>query len=154
MEQNSNFETMSVAIFLVSLTIQCFSLILKRNYFQFAMPVVVICSLQAQAGLQQILSLLTRQLTAQLSRQFFNLTQSIAAQKFCSVKLWGYTIPTELSVTSIVNWLNRGPTSDTINTCGQKKERILEFESINNPNLLAIVNGLKKVNFYYLFHKK
>ena len=56
-------------------------------------------------------------------------------------------LPTELPVMSIVNWLNRGPNSDTINANGQlKKERILEIFSPSIPNLLALVNGLKKVN--------
>ena len=56
----------------------------------------------------------------------------------------------ELPVMSIVNWLNRGPNSDTINTNGQvMEERVLQIKSTHNdiPNLLALVNGLKKVNF-------
>ena len=54
---------------------------------------------------------------------------------------------TEMPVMSIVNWLNRGPNSDTINANGQlKKVRILEIYSPSIPNLLALVNGLKKVN--------
>ena len=59
--------------------------------------------------------------------------------------------PTELPVMSIVNWLNRGSNSDTINTNEQvKKERVLEIYARSIPNLLALVNGLKKVNFNYL----
>ena len=66
-------------------------------------------------------------------------------------------LQTEMPVMSIVNWLNRGPNSDTINNNGQvKKERILEIDSRSTyiTNLLALVNGLKKVNFDYLCHKK
>ena len=64
-------------------------------------------------------------------------------------------LPTELPVMSIVNWLNRGPNSDTINTNEQvKKERILEIYLPSIPNLLALVNGLKKVNLNNLCHKK
>ena len=57
---------------------------------------------------------------------------------------------TELPVMSIVNWLNRGPNSDAINTNGQvMEERVLQIKSTHNdiPNLLALVNGLKKVTF-------
>ena len=54
---------------------------------------------------------------------------------------------TELPVMSIMNWLNRVPNSDTINANGKvKKERILEIFSPCIHNLLALVNGLKKVN--------
>ena len=65
--------------------------------------------------------------------------------------------PTELPVMSIVNWLNRGPNSDTINANGQvKKERVrvLEINARSISNLLALVNGLKKVNFNYFCNKK
>ena len=56
-------------------------------------------------------------------------------------------LPTELPVMSIMNWLNRVPNSDTINANGKvKKERILEIFSPCIHNLLALVNGLKKVN--------
>ena len=54
----------------------------------------------------------------------------------------------EIPVMSIANWLNRS--SDTINNNGQvKKERILVIDSraAYITNLLALVNGLKKVNF-------
>ena len=56
---------------------------------------------------------------------------------------------TEMPVMSIVNWLNHSRSSDTINNNGQvKKERILEIDSrAYITNLLALVNGLKKVNF-------
>ena len=64
-------------------------------------------------------------------------------------------LPTEIPVMSIVNWLNRGPNSDTINANEQvKKERIFEINSPSIPNLLALVNGLKKVNLNNLGHKK
>ena len=65
-------------------------------------------------------------------------------------------LPTELPVMSIVNWLNRNQNSDTVNAYWQvKKERILEIDSqAYIPNLLALVNGLKKVNLNYLCHKK
>ena len=64
-------------------------------------------------------------------------------------------LPTEIPVMSIVNWLNRGPNSDTINANEQlKKERILEIYLPSIPNLLALVNGLKKVNLNNLCHKK
>ena len=59
-------------------------------------------------------------------------------------------LSTEVPVMSIVNWLNRGPNSDTINTNGQvMEERVLQIKSTHNdiPNLLALVNGLKKVTF-------
>ena len=56
---------------------------------------------------------------------------------------------TEIPVMSIVNLLNR-----TITTGQAKKERILEIKSISFSNLLALVNGLKKVNFNYFCHKK
>ena len=63
-------------------------------------------------------------------------------------------LPTEIEipVMSIVNWLNHSRSSDTINNNGQvKKERILEIDLraayTTIPNILALVNGLKKVNF-------
>ena len=70
----------------------------------------------------------------------------------CSEVLFGlYSqyLPTEIPVMSIVNWLNRSQNSDTVNANWQvKKERILEIGSrAYIPNLLALVNGLKKVNF-------
>ena len=55
---------------------------------------------------------------------------------------------------SIVNWLNRGPNSDTINAGQAKKERILEVNARSISNLLALANVLKKVNLDYLCHKK
>ena len=62
---------------------------------------------------------------------------------------------TELPVMSIVNWLNRGPNTDTLNTNGQvMEERVLQIKSYSILNLLALVNGLKKVNFNYFCHKK
>ena len=63
-------------------------------------------------------------------------------------------LPTEIPVISIVNWLNRGPDSDTINAGQAKKERILEVNARSISNLLALVNGLKKVNFNYFCNKK
>ena len=56
---------------------------------------------------------------------------------------------TEIPIMSIVNWLNRSQNFDTVNANWQvKKERILEIDSrAYIPNLLALVNGLKKVNF-------
>ena len=69
--------------------------------------------------------------------------------------LRSHFFPTELAVMSIVNWLNRSQNSDTVNAYWQvKKERILEIKSYSIPNLLALVNGLKKVNLNYLYHKK
>ena len=54
----------------------------------------------------------------------------------------------EMPVISIAHWLYRGPNSDTINTNGRvKKERILIIDSrAYIPNLLVLVNVLKKVN--------
>ena len=65
-------------------------------------------------------------------------------------------VPTEMPVMSIVNWLNHSRCSDTINNNGQvKKERILVIDSrAYIPNLLVLVNGLKKVNLNYLCHKR
>ena len=69
--------------------------------------------------------------------------------------LRSHFFPTELPVMSIVNWLNRSQNFDTVNAYWQvKKERILEIKSYSIPNLLALVNGLKKVNLNYLCHKK
>ena len=71
--------------------------------------------------------------------------------------LYSRYLPTELPVVSIVNWLNRGPNSDMVNAYWQvKKERILEIDSNRAyiPNLLALVNGVKKVNLNNLCHKK
>ena len=56
-------------------------------------------------------------------------------------------LPTEIPLMPIVNWLNRGPNSDTINAGQSKKERVLEINARSISNLLALVNGLKKVNF-------
>ena len=56
----------------------------------------------------------------------------------------------EMPIMSIANWLNHSRSSDTINNNGQvKKERILVIDSraAYITNLLALVNGLKKVNF-------
>ena len=64
-------------------------------------------------------------------------------------------LPTEIPVMSIVNWLNSNSNSDTINANEQaKKERVLEIYAISIPKLLALVNGLKKVNLNNLCHKK
>ena len=63
-------------------------------------------------------------------------------------------LPTEIPVISIVNWLNRGPDSDTINAGQAKKERVLQINARSIYNLLALVNVLKKVNLDYLCHKK
>ena len=63
--------------------------------------------------------------------------------------LYSRYLPTELPIVSIVNWLNCGPNSDMVNAYWQvKKERILEIDSNRAyiPNLLALVNGVKKVN--------
>ena len=59
-----------------------------------------------------------------------------------------------MPVMSIANWLNHSRSSDTINNNGQvKKERILEIDSkasvANITNLLALVNGLKKVIYNF-----
>ena len=72
----------------------------------------------------------------------------------CSKILFDFRshLPTEIEipVMSIVNWLNHSRSSDTINNNGQeKKKRILVIDSSAAyiTNLLALVNGLKKVNF-------